>query len=98
MRAERFKVPVLLGTGLADSTLVPTRQYAEVAALCVVGNDVIWKTYPGATRNGGLNAAFPDALALFRGMLAGQKPQSNCAGVAEPGPPGEAAKGIAFND
>lgn len=98
MKAVRLKVPLLLGTGLADSTLVPTRQYAEVAALCAAGNDVVWKTYPGATHNGGLNAAFPDALAFFRGMLAGQKPQSNCAGIAEPGPPGEVAQGIAFND
>ncbi|GLR86846.1 lipase family protein [Bradyrhizobium iriomotense] len=98
MKAMRLKVPVLLGTGLADSTLVPTRQYAEVAALCSAGNDVVWKTYPGATHNGGLNAAFPDALAFFRGMLAGQKPQSNCAAVTEPGPPGEAVQGIAFND
>lgn len=98
MKAVRLKVPLLLGTGLADSTLVPTRQYAEVAALCAAGNDVVWKTYPGATHNGGLNAAFPDALAFFRGMLAGQKPQSNCAGITEPGPPGEVAQGIAFND
>jgi len=98
MKAVRLKVPMLLGTGLADSTLVPTRQYAEVAALCAAGNDVVWKTYPGATHNGGLNAAFPDALAFFRGMLAGQKPQGNCAGIAEPGAPGEPAKGIAFND
>jgi hypothetical protein len=45
-----------------------------------------------------LNAPFPDALAFFRGMLAGQKPQSNCAAIVEPGPPGEAARGIAFND
>lgn len=98
MPAVRLTVPVLLGTGLADSTLVPTRQYAEVAALCAAGNDVVWKTYPGATHNGGLNAAFPDALAFFRGMLAGQKPQGNCAGITEPGPPGEAAKGVAFNE
>ncbi|MDA9525546.1 lipase [Bradyrhizobium sp. CCBAU 11434] len=98
MKAVRLKVPLLLGTGLADSTLVPTRQYAEVAALCAAGNEVVWKTYPGRTHNGGLIAAFPDALAFFRGMLAGQKPSSNCAGIAEPGAPGEAAKGVAFND
>ncbi|MET3906487.1 alpha-beta hydrolase superfamily lysophospholipase [Bradyrhizobium sp. S3.3.6] len=98
MKAVRLKVPLLLGTGLADSTLVPTRQYAEVAALCAAGNELVWKTYPGATHNGGLNAAFPDALAFFRGMLAGQKPQSNCAEITEPGAPGEVAQGVAFND
>ncbi|MEN3289810.1 MAG: hypothetical protein V7634_4110 [Bradyrhizobium sp.] len=62
--AVRLKVPLMLGTGLADSTLVPTRQYAEVAAFCRAGSDVVWKTYPGTTHNGGLNAAFPDALSF----------------------------------
>lgn len=98
MKAVRLKVPVMLGTGLADSTLVPARQYAEVAAMCAAGNDVVWKTYPGTTHNGGLNAAFPDALAFFRGMIAGEKPQNNCASIAPPSAPETPAQGIAFND
>ncbi|HEU0145320.1 MAG TPA: lipase, partial [Bradyrhizobium sp.] len=56
MNAVWLKVHLMLGTGLADSTLVPTRQYAEVAAFCRAGSDVVWKTYPGTTHNGGLNA------------------------------------------
>jgi hypothetical protein len=98
MPAVRLPVPVLLGTGLADPLVVPTRQYAAVVAFCSAGNDVVWNTYPGATHNGGLHAAFPDALAFFRGVLAGQKPQSNCAAIAEPGAPGNPAQGIPFND
>nr|WP_245329102.1 prolyl oligopeptidase family serine peptidase [Bradyrhizobium centrolobii] len=65
-------VPVLLGTGLADSVLPPLRQSAAVAALCGAGNDVVWKTYPGVTHNGGVNAAFRDALAFFKEVLAGR--------------------------
>lgn len=98
MSMVRMPVPVLLGTGLADSVLVPQRQYGAVAALCAAGSDVVWKTYPGATHNGGLNAAFPDALAFFRDTLAGNKPHSNCASIAAPGAPTQRAEGIPFND
>ncbi|MBR0927303.1 alpha/beta hydrolase [Bradyrhizobium diazoefficiens] len=98
MKPVRLPVPVLLGTGLADSVLPPLRQYAAVVALCSAGNDAVWKTYPGMTHNGGVNAAFPDALAFFREVLAGRKPASNCAGIAQPGAPTEPTKGIPFND
>jgi hypothetical protein len=98
MSLVRMPVPVLLGTGLADSVLVPQRQYGAVAALCAAGSDVVWKTYPGTTHNGGLNAAFPDALAFFRDTLAGRTPQSNCGTIAAPGAPTKPAEGIPFND
>ena len=98
MPAVRLPVPVLLGTGLADSTLVPTRQYAVVSAFCAAGSEVVWKTYPGASHNGGLNASFSDALSFFRDRLDGRKPQSNCGSIAEPGVPGAPAPGIPFND
>jgi hypothetical protein len=98
MPAVRLPVPVLLGTGLADSTLVPTRQYAAVSAFCATGSDVVWKTYPGTTHNGGVNASFPDALAFFREVLEGRKPQSNCGNIVAPDAPGTPTPGIAFND
>lgn len=98
MSPVRMPVPVLLGTGLADTTLVPQRQYAAVVALCSAGSPLVWKTYPGATHNGGLNAAFPDALSFFRAAQAGSVPPSNCSSLAEPGPPGERAAGIPFNE
>lgn len=98
MSPVRMPVPVLLGTGLADTTLVPQRQYAAVVALCSAGSPLVWKTYPGATHNGGLNAAFPDALSFFRAVLAGSTPPSNCSGITEPGPPGKRAAGIPFNE
>ncbi|SKA38913.1 Secretory lipase [Enhydrobacter aerosaccus] len=98
MSVVKLPVPVLLGTGLADSVLSPQRQYAAVVALCSAGNDVVWKTYPGITHNGSPNTAFPDALAFFRTMLAGNKPQSTCATLVEPGAPGKPTAGIPFND
>jgi cephalosporin-C deacetylase-like acetyl esterase len=66
MPVTRLPVPVLLGTGLADTTLVPRRQYGAVKALCAGGCDLVWKTYPGATHNGGLNASFGDEAAVAR--------------------------------
>ncbi|MBR1175238.1 alpha/beta hydrolase [Bradyrhizobium sp. KB893862 SZCCT0404] len=99
MKPARLPVPLLLGTGLADHTLAPLRQYAAVSALCAAGNDVVWKTYPGITHNGGVNASFPDALAFFRDALQSRKPQSNnCASIAEPAAPTAAAPDIPFND
>lgn len=98
MKPVRLPVPILLGTGLADSVLPPLRQYAAVAALCAAGNDAVWKTYPGITHNGGVNAAFPDALAFFKDVLAGRKPAGNCADIVAPGLPTEPTKNIPFND
>jgi cephalosporin-C deacetylase-like acetyl esterase len=98
MSVTRLPVPVLLGTGLADTTLVPRRQFGAVKALCAGGSDLVWKTYPGATHNGSLNASFADALAFFRDALAGRKPQNNCADVAEPGEPMLPSTEIPFND
>jgi dienelactone hydrolase len=98
MTPVKLPVPVLLGTGLADPLLVPRRQYAAVKAFCSAGSDIVWKTYAGATHNGGLLASFPDALALFRTVLAGQTVASNCGSVAEPGEPGAPGQGLLFND
>jgi hypothetical protein len=98
MSVTRLPVPVMLGTGLSDTTLVPRRQYGAVKAFCAAGSDLVWKTFPGATHNGGLNASFPDALAFFRDALAGRKVQSNCADAVEPGEPMTPQPEIPFND
>jgi dienelactone hydrolase len=98
MTPVKLPVPVLLGTGQADKVLVPRRQFAAVKALCAAGSDIVWKTYPGATHNGGLLASFPDALALFKTVLAGQKVASNCDSVVEPGDPTAPGTGLLFNN
>lgn len=98
MTPVKLPVPVLLGTGLADNLLVPRRQFAAVKAFCSAGSAIVWKTFAGATHNGGLLASFPDALALFRTVLAGQPVTSNCDSAAEPGAPGTPGQGLLFND
>ena len=98
MSPVKLPVPILLGTGLADSLVPPKHQYGAVAALCAAGSTVLWKEYSGATHNGGLHAAFADAVAFARSALAGKPAESNCASTTEPGDPGAPAAGLAYND
>ena len=98
MDSVTLPVPLLIGTGSADRTIAPRRQYGAVAALCAAGNAVTWKQYPGVGHEGSLHAAFDDALAFARAALRGQPPAGNCAQAAEPGAPGRLTPGIVFND
>lgn len=98
MDAARLPAPLFLGTGLADRTIVPRRQFAAVAALCAAGNRLVWTAYPGITHNGIVNAAFDDSLALVRRVLAGGSVPDGCGSLREPGPPGPATPGLSYND
>jgi hypothetical protein len=83
---------------VCNRTVPPRRQFAAAAALCAAGNGVLWKSYPGITHNGIVNAAFEDELAFVRRVLAKQPVESNCGAFAEPGPPTASTPGIRFND
>lgn len=98
MSSVRMPAPVFLGTGLADRTIPPRRQYAAAAALCAAGSPLVWKSYPGITHAGGVNAAFDDELKFVRDVLAGRPVQSTCANLIAPGAPQAAIAGIPFND
>jgi hypothetical protein len=98
MSLVRMPAPLFLGTGLADRTIPPRRQYAAATALCAAGNPLLWKAYPGITHNGIVNAAFRDELAFVRNVLAGTPNASNCQQLVEPGMPGAALAGVPFNE
>jgi hypothetical protein len=98
MAPVRFPAPLFIGTGRADHTIPPHRQFAGVAALCAAGNPLVWNTYAGMTHNGTVNAAFEDELRFVRAVFAGQPEASNCSALADPGAPGTAQAGIRFND
>ncbi|HQD83958.1 MAG TPA: lipase family protein [Quisquiliibacterium sp.] len=85
MEAVKLPVPLLLGTGSADRTIAPQRQFAAVAALCAAGNAVTWKPYPGVGHDGSPHAAFDDALAFAQAARAGRPRPGNCAQVSAPG-------------
>ena len=98
MTPVRMPAPVFLGTGLADRTLAPRRQYAAVSALCASGSTVLWKTYPGITHNGGVMAAFNDELEFVSAVLANRPVPTNCDSLVEPGAPGTPKADAPFND
>lgn len=98
MDPVRMTAPLFLGTGLPDRTLPPRRQYAAAAALCAAGNAVVWKTYPGITHNGIVNAAFDDELTFARRVRGGAPAESDCRTLVEPGAPGAPLPGIRYND
>jgi len=98
MSMVRMPAPLFLGTGLADRTIPPQHQYAAAAALCAAGNPLAWKTYPGITHNGGVNAAFDDELAFVRAARSGRPTTSNCDRLVKPDAPQPATPGVPFND
>ncbi|MDM0041232.1 lipase family protein [Variovorax sp. J22G21] len=98
MSLVALPAPLFLGTGLADRTIPPRRQYAAAAALCQAGNPLVWKTYAGITHNGIVNAAFEDELRFVRAVRANAPTESNCGTMTEPGLPEPATAGIRFND
>jgi hypothetical protein len=91
-------VPLFVGTGLADATITPMRQYAAVSALCASGNNVAWNRYDGHGHDGALHGSFDDAIAFARTVLAKKTISSNCSKIAQPGSPGARREGLLFND
>lgn len=97
MPMERIAAPLFIGTGLADATIPPVRQFAGVAALCAAGNNVTWKRYEGHGHDGALHGSFDDSLAFVRAALAREKLDGNCRDIEQPGPPGKRLEGLPFN-
>lgn len=91
-------VPLLVGTGLADATITPLRQYAAVSALCAAGNNVTWNRYEGYGHDGALHGSFEDSLAFAHAVLMKRKVSSNCSEIAQPGPLGTRREDLPFND
>lgn len=91
-------VPLFVGTGLADATITPVRQYAAVSALCASGNSVVWNRYGGHGHDGALHGSFDDSIAFARAVLEKKEVSSNCSTIAQPGPPGARQEGLLFND
>lgn len=98
MSMVRMPAPLFLGTGLADRTIPPQHQHAAAAALCAAGNPLVWKTYPGITHNGGVNAAFDDEVVFVRSAVSGRPMPGNCDRLVTPGVPQPATPGVPFND
>lgn len=98
MPMKPMGVPVLVGTGLADATTPPMRQYGAVAAMCAAGDKVSWFRYEGLGHDGALHGSFDQALAFARTGLRGAAAASSCAELSPPGPPGARNPAAPFND
>ncbi|MBF0850145.1 lipase [Gluconobacter sp. R75690] len=73
-----LKMPVFVGTGLADDEAGVSQQYDAVAAMCDAGTPVTWKQYPGLTHNGAVNVSADDSVPFALSLLKGVKPRGNC--------------------
>lgn len=98
MTMEPAGMPMLIGTGLADATTLPERQYAAVAALCASGDRVEWRRYEGLGHDGAMHGSFDHAVAFARARLRGRTTPSSCAELSPPGPPGPRNPNAPFND
>lgn len=98
MPVARIGMPVFVGTGLADATILPERQYAAVSALCAGGDGVTWQRYGGHGHDGALHGSFDDSLAFATRALRGQPQPSACQSLERPGPPEARRADLPFND
>ena len=82
----KFAQPVFIGTGLADTTILPQAQYNLVMAACYAGSTVEQHYYPGKDHSGTVIPSLVDSVPFVRKLLAGQRIEGNCGGVKPPFP------------
>ncbi len=71
-------VPLFVAQGSADKLVVPSATQAYVDSACSRGEQVRFRTSPGATHGTIANTAVPDVLSFFASTLAGSPPASTC--------------------
>lgn len=96
--ARPMRVPLLVATGLADTTIPTERQYAAVQMMCHRGNRVKWIKYDGVNHSGTVNYALRDAIPFARQLLAGKAVASNCDAITPPGPVQATDRSIPFQE
>jgi hypothetical protein len=80
----RFAQPVFVGTGLADTAVLPEFQYGIAAAACRAGSIVETHYYPGQDHGEAANASLVDSIPFVKKLFAGQPVAGNCATLKEP--------------
>ncbi|MFT8432759.1 lipase family protein [Acetobacter orientalis] len=93
-----FKMPVWVGTGLADGEAGISQQYNAVAAMCDAGTHVTWVQYHGLTHNGAVNPSANDSVPFATNLLKGKVPQSTCHTLQPVGHEEDATPGIKWNN
>ncbi len=80
----RFRHPVFVGIGLADTAALPAFQYGTAAAACRAGSIVETHYYPGQDHGGAVNASLVDSVPFVKKLFAGQPLAGNCATLKAP--------------
>ena len=65
-------VPIFVGQGEADPLVVPELTDALVARLCAIGDDVMYRRYPGESHSGVVEASQDDVLEWIGNVVAGR--------------------------
>jgi hypothetical protein len=65
-------VPLFVGQGEADALVVPELTDALVARLCAIGDDVMYRRYPGESHSGVVEASQDDVLDWIGNVVAGR--------------------------
>lgn len=94
---QNLGVPVLVGTGLADSLIPPASQLGAIALMCESGNHLHWRRYDGVGHSATSNYALPDAFSFAQSLLKGERLPSQCDNLPAPGPVQKMATDIPFN-
>lgn len=76
---QPMQPPLFIGHGDADEEIPIAGSQHYVKTLCAAGNSVEFKTYPGVSHFGVVEAATQDVLAFFAAVRSGQPSTSNCA-------------------
>lgn len=92
------RIPIFVGTGLADSVIRPDLQFAAVRLMCRQGYRLTWRAYDGVGHSATSVYAQRDSIPFAKALLAGRAPASNCATLKAPGALQPMAKGIVFNE
>jgi hypothetical protein len=80
----RFAHPLFIGTGLADTAVLPEFQHAIAEAACRAGTIVETHYYPGHDHGGTVSASLVDSVPFVKKLFAGQPVAGNCSSLKAP--------------
>lgn len=69
---KRHREPIFVAQGTADRVVLPPATGITADQLRAVGNDIVFKFYPGEDHNGAMGAAKPELLAWAAALIAKQ--------------------------
>ena len=78
---EGVHIPALILQGTADTVVTPPSQEQFASALCRLGNQVTYLTYPAVDHTETRDVSFRDVIAWMRTLAEGAPPKSSCSSL-----------------